>query len=151
MQRRQQDAKRRGGFLQCLCACFSTTDAPDQALTADGSSMVRTFSCRYVLARHPSQQPQCCCDGCPSLSSHPSLSLPPLLTIAPCSQRRDQDNRVTLTLRWQTSDAACIECLLASLPSLPSSSPRKQNDCVLLTEDVGGSETLPAAPCKGCR
>jgi len=41
VQRRQQDAKRRGGFLQCLCACFSTTDTPDQALTADGSSMRR--------------------------------------------------------------------------------------------------------------
>lgn len=28
--------KRRGGFLQCLCSCFSTTEGPDQVLASDG-------------------------------------------------------------------------------------------------------------------
>lgn len=29
--------KRRGGFLQCICSCFSATDGPDQTLAADGA------------------------------------------------------------------------------------------------------------------
>jgi len=31
---RQPTKKRQGGFLSCLCSCFSNTDAPDRALAA---------------------------------------------------------------------------------------------------------------------